>query len=826
MATQTLIQLKYSNITATPTSLDVAEPAYSFVSNTLFIGDGTNVLPIGGRYYTSLLDANTFYATGGTLVTRDPNGNSNFIRVNTDDVYANNLVYAGYAAATPLAGATNPIIGAGANANSYAQIYIRNINSGGSASADLIAYNDTGSDVSGWIDLGITSNTYNDSNYSVTGPSEGYLFMSAKNTGTPQQTGNLIIATDSTGIYNDIIFQTGGFTGAKHFIGRWRNGQGLVIDATTASSSNITGSLVSAGGAGFKGNVYADALYDLDSRVVTTITPVSGGGATFTQSKSGNTVTLTVNNTGVHSLTANSGDTTVSSTTGNITFGLATTSVSPGTYGGSSQVPTITVDSKGRVTFAGNSTISTSWSLAANTGTTDTINGGETLTIIGNGSGVTTTVANNQLVISTDNTVMRTNTATTGTQSIGGDVSISGNLIVNGTTTYVNTSIVQTSDSLIVLASNNTTGDVVDIGFVGKFNNGSQTQATGLVRDAGNKAYYLFSGVDADSISNANTIANNLFTTSNTATLYANINAPLIVVTNGDASTSTTTGAVKVTGGIGASGNVYAGGIVSGVNFVGGVTVTTAAAGTTVLGALSNHHQRLTGSTTQTFQLPNATTLQNGHTFLFDNDSSGSLTITNSTTATVDVVSSGGIDHIYLMDNSTAAGTWGKYAYLPASVNWGSTSADLGGTTVSNATWQGSTIAIAYGGTNNTTFTSGQRIVYDGDKLASQSNTSTTVTGGLSTANTISSLTLNSYGEITAYTGSAIAIGASQITSGTISVTQGGTGSSSFNVKGVVVSDSSSTTGALTALTGSAYQVLQLNASGVPVFGGLNGGTF
>jgi hypothetical protein len=42
----------------------------------------------------------------------------------------------------------------------------------------------------------------------------------------------------------------------------------------------------------------------------------------------------------------------------------------------------------------------------------------------------------------------------------------------------------------------------------------------------------------------------------------------------------------------------------------------------------------------------------------------------------------------------------------------------------------------------------------------------------------------------------------------------------------VIVSDSSSSTAALTALTGSAYQVLQLNASGVPVFGGLNGGTF
>jgi len=49
----TLIQLKSSTSNASPTVLDAAEPAYSYVSNTLFIGTagGTGVLPVGGKFY-------------------------------------------------------------------------------------------------------------------------------------------------------------------------------------------------------------------------------------------------------------------------------------------------------------------------------------------------------------------------------------------------------------------------------------------------------------------------------------------------------------------------------------------------------------------------------------------------------------------------------------------------------------------------------------------------------------------------------------------------------------------------------------------------------
>ena len=70
----TTIQLKYSDVTATPLSLNTSEPAYSNSSNKLFIGqsDGS-VVAIGGKYYTALVDAATSANTASTIVKRDSN---------------------------------------------------------------------------------------------------------------------------------------------------------------------------------------------------------------------------------------------------------------------------------------------------------------------------------------------------------------------------------------------------------------------------------------------------------------------------------------------------------------------------------------------------------------------------------------------------------------------------------------------------------------------------------------------------------------------------------------------------------------------------------
>jgi len=76
----TSILIKRSTTLGTPTSLQAGELAYSYLSNTIFIGSpaGTGVVNVGGQYYTSQVDAATAANTVSTLVKRDAAGNVAF----------------------------------------------------------------------------------------------------------------------------------------------------------------------------------------------------------------------------------------------------------------------------------------------------------------------------------------------------------------------------------------------------------------------------------------------------------------------------------------------------------------------------------------------------------------------------------------------------------------------------------------------------------------------------------------------------------------------------------------------------------------------------
>jgi hypothetical protein len=72
----TTVLIKRSTGVATPSGLKAGELAYSYLSNTMFIGDstGTSVANVGGLFYTSQVDAATAANTASTLVRRDTNG--------------------------------------------------------------------------------------------------------------------------------------------------------------------------------------------------------------------------------------------------------------------------------------------------------------------------------------------------------------------------------------------------------------------------------------------------------------------------------------------------------------------------------------------------------------------------------------------------------------------------------------------------------------------------------------------------------------------------------------------------------------------------------
>jgi hypothetical protein len=150
-------------------------------------------------------------------------------------------IYSGANAASPLGGATNPVSGAIQSANNYIQKYIYNTANGAFSSADFSAYPSNGTDASGWVDMGITSLAFNQPGYSVTGPNEGYIFMSAP--GGSGTSGNLIFSTDSTGTKNSHQWYTGGFNKAK-------NAPAMTLDGATGNlllANNLTFTGSSAG---------------------------------------------------------------------------------------------------------------------------------------------------------------------------------------------------------------------------------------------------------------------------------------------------------------------------------------------------------------------------------------------------------------------------------------------------------------------------------------------------------------------------------------------------------------------------------------------------
>ena len=98
------------------------------------------------------------------------------------------------------------------------------------------------------------------------------------------------------------------------------------------------------------------------------------------------------------------------------------------------------------------------------------------------------------------------------------------------------------------------------------------------------------------------------------------------------------------------------------------------------------------------------------------------------------------------------------------------------------------------------------------------------VAGSYGLAASVPTISINAQGQITSASNTAIAIAASQVTSGTLAIAQGGTNSSATPTAGGAVYG----TGTAFAFTaaGTAGQVLTSAGAGAPVWSGISGGTF
>ena len=528
------IKIKRSTSTAAPTSLQQGELAYSQNSKKLFIGQpggGTgDILVIGGQYYSDIID--DLVAGSSITITGDVAGTSTFnagtgvwtvnVAQQADSVDLGTHTTGNYVATIADAGNSNiTVANSGAESAAITLDLTSTAVSAGSYGSATAIPNFT-VDAKGRL----TAAGSSAANFSIDADAgtadtvtlgETITFAGGTALSSTVADNSITFALDNTAV-------TAGSYGSATAIPTFTvDAQGRLTAAGTASvATNLsisgdsgtdtialaTGTLNFAGGTGLTSTVTDDDVsIALDNTAVTAgnygsataiptftvdaqgrLTAAGTAAATFTlAADTGTNDSVTLGET----ITI-SGDTGISTvvSANEISVDLDDTAVTAGSYGSATSVPTFTVDQQGRLTAAGSASISTSFTLAADSGTNDTFNTGETLTIAG-GTGVATTVSDNQIsvaigqAVGTTDNVQFNNVQVDGTLtsdditstniSVDGNATITGNLTVNGTTTTVNSTTVTLDDPLLTLGGDTapTADDNLDRGVEFRWHTGS-----------------------------------------------------------------------------------------------------------------------------------------------------------------------------------------------------------------------------------------------------------------------------------------------------------------------------------------------------------------
>jgi len=502
---------------------------------------------------------------------------------------------------------TDVSLGIQGSSNSFVQTALVNTGAGISSSADFIAYASNGTNESGWIDMGITNQSFNDPAFSLTGPGDGYVFMSGAIagvvavsqysvagsnlnliTGTPHQMiagvifdlilpvaptlegrytvisaptatqvvvavpagytagnialtsvinsqinkftgdGNLVLATDGTGLANNIVIAAGGLTSGN---------EQMVI--TPEDGIDVTGDFRIAGDSALTGTVYIGT----GAKAWETSASLTNPGAVF-KLNGEPYAQVAIQNSSSNSSTdfiayADNGN----DTAGWIDMGITGSTFSQATYG-------ITGPHDGYIFFEAPTATTGAGNLVLATGANGTQNkiifaaggydsGNEQMSI--------TPDLNVHIEIPTASTSPSTGALTVvGGVGIQGDVNIAGNLSFGGSGSQTGVQTLEVAFPIVFVGDGNT-GDAIDLGLVGEYKVGATTKYAGLVRDASDGVIKAFKDITAKPTN----------TVDFAGVSYADIRVGAI--TSG---AITTTGDVGITGGLSATGGVNLSGTV------------------------------------------------------------------------------------------------------------------------------------------------------------------------------------------------------------------------------------------------------------------------
>jgi len=227
---------------------------------------------------------------------------------------------------------------------------------------------------------------------------------------------------------------------------------------TNLSVGNVNSSGIVTATSGFVGNVNGNVTGNINSSGVSTVTSLvatninASGIVTATSGFSGNLTGLASSATQLQTSRdfSISGDATASSISFNgtanvgLALTLANTTVTPGSYGSSTEVATFTVDSKGRLTAAGTASVGTALTVAGDSGSENINLLNEILTISG-GTNLTSSAASNTLTVNLDPNISLTSVVASGiiTATSGFVGNVTGNINSSGVSTV--TSLVATN---------------------------------------------------------------------------------------------------------------------------------------------------------------------------------------------------------------------------------------------------------------------------------------------------------------------------------------------------------------------------------------------
>ena len=544
-----LIQIKRSLNTANATSLANGEQAYAANGDVLWIGSNGSIVPIGGKRTPGTLTANQ------ALVANATSAIDRVIVANAviTSIYANSAAGStGQLLTANSSGGIHWSTPAPSVVGSNTQVQF---NDSGALAADAgLTYNkDTDNLTVANSVLATTVNAFfftvgttftanatlvNAAAINVTGQVNTSTFYAA----TSANVGTAVVANATgvwtTGTVNAASHTTSGLTINATSIVPASNSSGqllgnstarFALSATTIDATTITGTsanlstnvntssftvgssftanatLVNAAAINITGQVNTATLYATTSANIASAVQANSTGIFTTGTVNG--AIVSVGNSVVANTTSlRLGNSTVAvalvANGGNGSAGQVLTSNATATFWATPTTGTVTsvatgvgltggpITSTGTVSaVANNGIVANSTGLFANVANGLTTTGGAINVVGGNTivSNTTGVYVNRGSTLTANSTGLHVNT----NLSIV-DLTLSGNLTVQGTLTTLDTVNLQVEDPLVKLADQNTTTDTLSLGIYGVYGNATVTQYTGLYRETASNTWALF----------------------------------------------------------------------------------------------------------------------------------------------------------------------------------------------------------------------------------------------------------------------------------------------------------------------------------------------